>query len=101
MRLPPLLWLALPCLPFVPAAPADDNEKQQKILKTFADEFVELTPGKGKFPASFEMGSSGDKALDAEKPATRITLKKPFSIAKYEVTQELYQLVMGKNPARW
>src|SRR5262249_15577795 len=48
-----------------------------------------------------QMGSSDDKAPDAEKPATKITLKKPFAIAKYEVTQELYQFVMGKNPAKW
>src|SRR5262249_9561081 len=31
----------------------------------------------------------------------KVTFEKPFSIAKYEVTQELYELVMGKNPARW
>src|SRR5262249_56741596 len=72
-----------------------------KVPKTIPDEFVELTPGKGKFPASFTMGSSDDKAPDAEKPATKVTLKKPFAIARYEVTQELYQFVMGKNPAKW
>lgn len=93
--------LALSALLLVWAAPAQQNDKGKKILQTFADEFVALTPGKGDFPASFEMGSSSDKAPDAEKPATKVTLKKPFAIAKYEVTQELYQLVMGKNPAKW
>ena len=27
-------------------------------LELFAREFVEITPGQGKFPASFQMGSS-------------------------------------------
>jgi formylglycine-generating enzyme required for sulfatase activity len=36
-----------------------------------------------------------------EQPARTVKMSKPFAIAKYEVTQELYQAVMGKNPARW
>jgi formylglycine-generating enzyme required for sulfatase activity len=78
--------------------PADP---QQKILKLFADEFVELTPGKGKFPASFEMGSSSGTAPASEKPVVKVTFARPFAMAKYEVTQELYQTVMGKNASRW
>jgi formylglycine-generating enzyme required for sulfatase activity len=81
--------------------PAQVNEKEKKILKLFVSEFVDLTPGKGKFPASFQMGSSAKTAPDAEKPAVKVTLKDPFAIAKYEVTQELYQAVMGKNPSKW
>jgi formylglycine-generating enzyme required for sulfatase activity len=81
--------------------PAQVNEKEKKILKRFADEFVELTPGKGQFPAAFQMGSPAKTAPDAEKPAVKVTLKHPFAIAKYEVTQELYQAVMGKNPSKW
>src|SRR5688500_9551298 len=35
---------------------------QAAILKTFREEFVPITPGKGQFPKSFEMGSSAGKA---------------------------------------
>ena len=38
------------------------SEKQRQLLKTFVDEFVEVTPGKGRFPDSFEMGSSDGPA---------------------------------------
>jgi formylglycine-generating enzyme required for sulfatase activity len=77
-----------------------DKDKKDKILKLFVDEFVSITPGEGKFPASFRMGSAGD-APDNEKPEHEVKLKSPFALAKYEVTQELYEAVIGKNPSRW
>jgi formylglycine-generating enzyme required for sulfatase activity len=83
---------------------ADDKKPAkapEKILRLFIDEFVTITPGKGKFPASFEMGTAGEDALASEKPIVKVAFKKPFAIAKYEVTQELYQVVMGVNPAKW
>src|SRR5438552_1501439 len=103
MRLAPGSCLLLLCvLPLVGDSPAQQlAEKDKKILQTFADEFVSLTPGKGKFPATFEMGSSDKEAPAAEKPATKVTLSQPFAIARYEVTQELYELIMGNNPSRW
>src|SRR5262245_37223123 len=85
------------------AALADDKaaeEKKDRILKRFVEEFVPLTPGEGKYPASFRMGSDGDLP-DSEKPAHEVNLRRPFAMAKYEVTQELYEAVMGKNPSRW
>ncbi len=75
------------------------SEKQRQLLKTFDDEFVDVTPGKGKFPASFVMGSADGPA--SEKPPTTITFKHNFAIAKYEVPQNLYEAVMGSNPSRW
>jgi formylglycine-generating enzyme required for sulfatase activity len=79
-----------------PPAPIDKD----KVMRLFAEEFVLLTPGKGKFPASFRMGSTGD-APDTEKPAVTVTFAAPFAVARYEVTQELYEAVMGTNPSRW
>src|SRR5581483_4282662 len=79
-----------------PAEGPDD-----RILKRFADEFVLLTPGKGKFPASFRMGSPEVGAPPREKPAVTVRFRSPFAVAKYEVTQELWGLVTGKNPSRW
>src|SRR5256885_15632432 len=77
--------------------PDDPLPRKEAILKIFAEEFVSLTPGEGQFPASFVMGSEqgGD---NSERPTRKVTLKSPFAGAKHEVTQELYHVVMGKNP---
>jgi formylglycine-generating enzyme required for sulfatase activity/outer membrane protein assembly factor BamB len=98
--------LTLACAALLAAAaaatrPAEARREadEVKILKRFADEFVELTPGKGKFPASFKMGSAAGPA--SEKPVVTVRLARPFAAARYEVTQELYQLVAGANPSRW
>ena len=82
-----------------PSEPSTFATPRADLLKTFASEFVAITPGKGKFPASFEMGSKDGPAT--EQPVHRVTLKQPFAIARYEVTQNLYAAVMGKNPSRW
>jgi formylglycine-generating enzyme required for sulfatase activity len=81
--------------------PGDDAAaRKDKILRRFAEEFVPLTPGKDKFPASFVMGTEGE-GPDAEKPAVKVTFRAPFAVARYEVTQELYEAVAGRNPSRW
>lgn len=76
----------------------DPLPRKDEILKRFVDEFVELKPGTDPHPKSFRMGS--DAAPD-QKPARDVTFAKPFSIAKNEVTQELYWVVMGGNPSKW
>jgi formylglycine-generating enzyme required for sulfatase activity len=85
-------------------AGADDKKKppyraKEPAMKLFAEEFVLITPGEGKFPASFRMGTA-DGRKD-EQPVREVKFKKPFAMAKYEVTQELYASLMGKNPAKW
>ena len=98
-----VLLLGLTVLAMTPSptpAKDPDADAKNKILRLFLSEFVELTPGKGKFPASFTMGSDGD-APDTEKPAVKVKFAAPFSMARFEVTQELYEAVMGKNPSRW
>ena len=47
---------------------------------------------------SFTMGAKQEWDSDEEKPAHRVTLSS-FSICKYEVTQELWEAVMGSNPS--
>lgn len=73
--------------------------EQLPLLKTFRDEFIQITPGEGKFPKRFTMGS--DKGGPHEQPAHLVTLEYDFSVAKYEVPQNLWQAVMGENPSRW
>lgn len=67
-----------------------------EILKTFRDEFVQITPGMGDFPAEFKMGGKEASA----QPVHTVKLK-PFAVAKCEVTQELWEAIMGENPSRW
>lgn len=101
-----LLIAPLALVPFAGASlskdkPGDDPvQRKAAILKLFASEFVTVTPGVGKFPESFQMGSEKG-GRETEKPAHKVTLKTPFAIAKYEATQELYHAVMGKNPSKW
>jgi formylglycine-generating enzyme required for sulfatase activity len=76
------------------------TEERERILKQFLDEFIALTPGQGKFPASFVMGG-GKTSPTKELPAHKVTFRRPFAMAKYEVTQELYELIMGRNPSKW
>jgi Sulfatase-modifying factor enzyme 1 len=125
-------WLALACIltsatlaiALVAEKPAAPEER---ILKLFVDELVPLTPGKGKFPASFEMGSAGEDAPATEKPVVKVTFRRSvarsrseltpefglalaapapanrrsFAMSRHEVTQELYQTITGKNPSKW
>lgn len=75
------------------------DAKQMAILKQFVKELVSITPGKGKYPKSFQMGSR--EGNSEEMPVHTVTFTSDFSIGKYEVPQNLYQTVMGKNPSRW
>lgn len=79
----------------------DPTPRKDAILKLFVEEFVPITPGKGKFPESFMMGTEGKAGRDNERPVRKVTFKHDFAIAKYEVTQELWHVVVGKNPAKW
>jgi formylglycine-generating enzyme required for sulfatase activity len=79
----------------------DKADAGDKILRRFLDEFVTLTPGKDKFAATFLMGSSAADAPASEKPVVTVRFTSPFAVAKYEVTQELYELVIGTNPSKW
>ena len=81
----------------VPAAEPD--AATLALLKTFRDEFVAITPGQGDFPADFSMGA--DDGAASERPPHRVTITRPFAIARYEVPQNLWQAVMGANPSRW
>ena len=52
---------------------------------------------------SFYMGATSEQGADAysdEKPVHRVTLS-GYSIGKYEVTQELWEAVMGNNPSHF
>ena len=52
---------------------------------------------------SFNMGATPEmkKSADTEKPVHRVTLTNNYYIGKYEVTQALWQAVMGSNPSNF
>jgi formylglycine-generating enzyme required for sulfatase activity len=81
--------------------PEPDDKEKDRLFRLFVDELVPLTPGKGKFPASFTLGSEGGDFPASEKPAVKVTFAHDFAIGRVEVTQDLYRAVVGKNPAMW
>ncbi|MSR57454.1 MAG: formylglycine-generating enzyme family protein [Planctomycetaceae bacterium] len=110
-----LAWgvaLSLSAKPAVADAPRlSADELSQRFLQEFVmSEFVEITPGKkvptrpgekskGEYPTSFLMGSNGGPAN--EQPAHEVKITHTFRIAKGEVPQHLYAVVMGDNPSQW
>jgi formylglycine-generating enzyme required for sulfatase activity len=78
---------------------ADAIDPDPGLLETFVKEFVLITPGEGRFPATFRMGTAAGPYH--EEPARDVTMTGPFSMAAYEVPQNLYETVMGHNPSRW
>ena len=87
-------------LSMTPAAePAGD---QTKLLVTFRNEFIAITPGDvdGRFPKTLTMGreQGGD---DSARPAHEVSFIDSFEVAKYEVPQNLWEAVMGENPSTW
>ncbi len=54
-------------------------------------------------PGEFVMGKSpgDDEASDNELPAHEVILTKAFYLGRYEVTQQQYAKVMGKDPSRF
>jgi formylglycine-generating enzyme required for sulfatase activity len=81
------------------ARAVDVSDTQKQLLKTFHDEFVAITPGQGKFPKSFQMGSK--EGPKTERPVHEVKFDHSFMIAKYEVPQNLYEAVMGTNSSKW
>lgn len=95
------LWIAS----HQPGIMAQNNNEEairlarEAIFKTFREEFVPITPGKGQFPKSFEMGSSDGKP--EEQPRHMVEFNYDFQMAKHEVPQNLYEAVMNQNPSVW
>ena len=75
------------------------SSEPDALLATFVSEFVEITPGSGRFPKAFRMGAAGEHEL--ETTTHEVTFEHSFAIAKYETPQNLYEAVMGENPSRW
>lgn len=77
-----IVWLPLTVASTSPVSSDAGDMQTQQLLKTFASEFVPVTPGTGRFPM----------------PPRKMS---GFAISKFETTQNLYEAVMGENPSRW
>ena len=74
--------------------PAKDKAFLQKVLKNLKKQMVHARGG------TFRMGCTGEQrhCFTDEKPVHQVQVN-DFEIGKYEVTQELWEAVMGKNPS--
>ncbi len=78
-----------------------------KYLKREVEETVEIGNGvKMTFvlvpPGKFRMGSPEDEAnRDQDETLHEVALTEPFYLARYPVTQEQYQALIGKNPSHF
>lgn len=71
------------------------ERSRDAILSELEDNMVRVEGG------TFTMGATSEQGSDAEsdeKPVHQVTLSS-FRICKYEVTQELWEAVMGSNPS--
>ena len=56
-------------------------------------EFVRVPAGE------FLMGSTSEEAYSSEQPVTRVRISRAFELGKHEVTQGVWEAVMGSNPS--
>lgn len=72
----------------------DETEDQTFTVNGVSFKMVSVSGG------TFQMGSEDSDADSAEKPVHQVTLS-DFSIGQTEVTQELWEAVMGSNPSNF
>ena len=75
---------------------AEVTPKQKQILEKLVNNMVKVEGGTFTMGATSEQGTSDP--YDEEYPTHQVTLT-DFYIGKYEVTQEEWEAVMGKNPS--
>ena len=81
--------------PVVQAPIANSDNITIPVMDGISIDMVRVEAG------TFTMGATAEmkKPCDREKPTHRVTLTDDFFIGKYEVTQALWQTVMGNNPS--
>ena len=80
--------------PHVEEAERQQQAKRKTPLEILGEQMVHVRGG------TFRMGCTAeqDDCLDQEKPVHRVQVS-DFEIGKYEVTQEVWEAVMGKSPS--
>ena len=88
----------------------DSQHSTPQTHQTVSDNTISI-PVKGRISidmvrveaGTFTMGATAEmkNPNDDEKPTHRVTLTNDYYIGKYEVTQALWQTVMGNNPSKF
>ena len=78
---------------------AKPSESPEKAIQRFVDECVAISPGEGPYPVRFVIGAESPTANELAR--RKVSIEHKFRISRFEMTQELYQAVMNKNPSRW
>ena len=81
----------------MPRWSANVTASQKAVLQKLIDSMVSVEGGTFTMGATSEQGSD---AYSSEEPAHQVTLS-DFMIGKTEVTQEVWQAVMGSNPSKF
>jgi len=81
-------------VPMVPKSDPAKLKQEESNFTSIEKEMVLIPAGK------FKMGSPAtEKGRSNNETPHEVTLTKPFYMGKYEVTQEQWESVMGKNPS--
>lgn len=75
------------------------SESAAEMLERFVRECVQISPGQEGFAQEVTLGTANPESF--ELPAFETQLTHAFRISRYEMTQELYQSIMDRNPSRW
>ncbi|MEW6745536.1 MAG: SUMF1/EgtB/PvdO family nonheme iron enzyme [Planctomycetota bacterium] len=89
-------WSAAPVFAGFTYRGKNAQGKHEYVHEKTGLEFVYIEPG------TFMMGPpDGEAGRDSDEKQHQVTITKPYLIAKYEVTQEVWQKVMGSNPSHF
>ncbi len=70
------------------------HSARQQIEKTYDIDLAMVYIPSGEF-------MMGSNEIDREKPIHNVTIKQPFYMSKYPITQVQWQAIMGNNPAKF
>ena len=92
-----------------PNPPKKQYSEEPRVSSSYTDDGIMFSIGNVRFEmvrvegGTFTMGATAEQGSDAnedEKPAHQVTLSS-YMIGKTEVTQELWEAVMGSNPSEF
>ena len=84
-----------------PSVASGSNAISIPVKDGISIEMVKVEAGTFMMGATSEMKDSYDDPYSDEKPVHQVTLTNDYYMSKYEVTQALWEAVMGSNPSRY
>lgn len=95
LKLIPVFVLFACIVGFSGCVDSEPKELPENYTNSLGMEFVLIPAGE------YQMGSPSyeGKVFDSNSPVHNVTIKKPFYMSKYEVTQKEWAEIMGSNPS--